>query len=283
MEEQHLDDNNGLDAAMRRELRLSALLRDLVDERGRLEAAAVLGVNYKTLARAVKPGRLTSHMSDALARLELSREERTEAAEPERATELEQRVAQLEAGIESLTGELRDGLAELRVGLNELREAVRDGARSAGAARPLVAAPAGERTVADGRPALPGLPPRRPPALRRAFPDVVTVAPADDDAAVYGDAWPLVEEWRRLRAGHPTEGRGVRWLETEERILVLALAMLEEHGLTLPPETQPLRGFARKGQTRWRKTALYDTQRALVWAKLRRWVRRILTLGLSWN
>ena len=283
MEEQHLDDDNGLDAATRRELRLSALLRDLVDERGRLEAAAVLGVNYKTLARAVKPGRLTSHMSDALARLELSREERTEAAEPERATELEQRVAQLEAGLESLTGELRDALAELRVGLNELRKASRDGARSAGAARPLVAAPAGERTVADGSPALPGLPPRRPPALRRPFPDVVTVEPADDDADVYGEAWPLVEEWRRLRAGHPHDGKGVRWLETEERILVLALAMLDEHGLTLPPETQPLRGFARKGQTRWRTAALYETQRALAWAKLRRWIRRALTLGLWWR
>ena len=28
--------------------------------------------------------------------------------------------------------------------------------------------------------------------------------------------------------------------------------MLEEHGLTLPPEKEPLRGFGRRGQTRWR-------------------------------
>ena len=34
---------------------------------------------------------------------------------------------------------------------------------------------------------------------------------------------------------------------------MLVLAMLEEHGLTLPPERQPLRGFGRRGQTthRW--------------------------------
>ena len=30
----------------------------------------------------------------------------------------------------------------------------------------------------------------------------------------------------------------------------------------LPPEPQPLRGFGRKGQTNWRRTALYDTRRA---------------------
>ena len=125
--------------------------------------------------------------------------------------------------------------------------------------------------------------PGKLPALRRTFPDVVTADPADDDAEVYGEAWPLVAEWRKLQAGHPDGGRSVRWLETEKRILTLELAMLDEHGLTLPPETQPLRGFARKGQTGWRKTALYDTQRALVWAKLRRWVRRFLTLGLCYQ
>ena len=50
---------------------------------------------------------------------------------------------------------------------------------------------------------------------------------------------------------------------TKERLLTLELAMLEDHGLTLPPETQPLRGFGRKGQTNWRTTALRDTRRAL--------------------
>ena len=83
-----------------------------------------------------------------------------------------------------------------------------------------------------------------------------------------------------IRFCRPT---GVRWLEIEARILTLELALLEEHGLTLPPETQPLRGFARRGQTRWRRAALYDTQRALARAKLRRWVRRVLTLGMWWR
>ena len=124
--------------------------------------------------------------------------------------------------------------------------------------------------------AVAGMRSRAPVVLRRSFPEVVTVEPGDDDTDVYGKAWPVVDEWRRRRAAHLDHGKGVRWLETEVRTLVLELALLEEHGLTLPPETQPLRGFARRGQTTWRRTALRDTQRALVWAKL----RRVLAFGL---
>ena len=104
--------------------------------------------------------------------------------------------------------------------------------------------------------------------------------PAEDDAEVYGAAWPLVEEWRGVRAGHPRRGGSLSWLVTEERLLMLELAMLEEHGLTLPPEKQPLRGFGRRGQTSWRWKALADTRVALRKRKLLRWVRRVLTLGL---
>ena len=58
---------------------------------------------------------------------------------------------------------------------------------------------------------------------------------------------------------------------------VRLMALLEEHGMTLPPATYPLRGFARDGQTGWRRTALYDTRRARA-----RWelLRRVLTLWL---
>ena len=58
------------------------------------------------------------------------------------------------------------------------------------------------------------------------------------------------------------------------------LALLEEHGMTLPPEKQPLRGLDRSGQTSWRRTALYNTRRARAKSELMRWVRRVVTLGL---
>ena len=71
--------------------------------------------------------------------------------------------------------------------------------------------------------------------------------PADDDEEVYGDAWPLVDEWRRLWDEHPARGKGLEWVSTRQRILPLEVAMLEDHGLTLPPETEPLRGLDRGG------------------------------------
>ena len=75
-------------------------------------------------------------------------------------------------------------------------------------------------------------------------------------------AWPLIQEWRELKATHPDRGRGLEWLLVEERFLTVELALLEEHGLTLPPARFPLRGFDRSGQVNWRRTALDDTRRA---------------------
>ena len=268
---------------MRRRLRLNELLRDLVRERGRMEAAALVGVNYKTLVRAEESGRLTGRMMHALERLQLSGDAPTEAAQRERVDGLELRVEQLETGVVALAEELRADLGGLRAGLGEPRDAAPGGVQGRDEARPPAPGVAGERALAEPTPAVAGIRPRKPAALRRPFPDVVTVEPADDDADVYGEAWPLIEEWPRLRSTHPDRGRGVRWLETEARILALELAMLEEHGLTLPPETQPLRGFARKGQTGWRKAALHDTQRAVRRLRWLRWLRRACTLGLWWE
>ena len=124
------------------------------------------------------------------------------------------------------------------------------------------------RSETRAAPPVAGLRSEKRVRLPRLDPEVVTGEPADDDAEVYGEAWPLVEEWRSRRAGHPHQGRSLSWLTTEERLLTLELAMLEEHGLTLPPETQALRGFGRKGQINHRRTALYDTKLALRKRKL---------------
>ncbi len=276
MDGRHASEGARPDAGAERELRLTALLRDIVAEKGRLQAADLLGVNYKPLKRVLESGRLTSHVRDALERLQLSRDGLGGAVGPEHAGALERRVERLEGSLAALAGELR--AAPRRPGT-----AGGAGAASGVEARPVAPGRTGEPSTGKSAPAVAGMRSDPPVALRRPFPEVVTTGPADDDANVYCEAWPLVEEWRRLRAGHPDHGRGVRWLETEARILALELAMLEEHGLTLPPETQALRGFARRGQTGWRTAALHDTRRALAWAKLRRWLRRLLTLGLWWR
>ena len=82
--------------------------------------------------------------------------------------------------------------------------------------------------------------------------------PAEDDEEIFGDAWPLVEEWRELWDGHPARGKGLEWVSTRQRILEVEVALLEEHGLTLPPEMEPLRGLDRGAQLNWRLKALHE-------------------------
>ena len=56
------------------ELRLTVLLRDVVKQKGRMEAARTLRINYKTLAAALQSGKLTPRLCDALERLLMIRE-----------------------------------------------------------------------------------------------------------------------------------------------------------------------------------------------------------------
>ena len=268
--------SDGLDVERLRRLRLSGFLRELVRAEGRMESAELLGVAYRTLVKAEESGEITGRMSDALERLLGTVDDPEASRQRERIGALEESVQRLEGGMESLAKELRDGLDEIRAAVSGKAGAQTE---TDGHAQARDGEGAG-RSETRAAPPVAGLGSKKPFRERRLDPEVVTVEPADDDPEVYGDAWPLVEEWRGLRAGHPRQGRSLSWLVTEERLLMLELAMLEEHGLTLPPEKQPLRGFGRRGQTSWRWKALGDTRVALRKRKLLRWVRRVLTLGL---
>ena len=122
--------------------------------------------------------------------------------------------------------------------------------------------------------------PQGKPALRREYPDLATLEPADDDEEVFGAAWPLVQEWRKLKETHPDRSGGLDWLLVEERFMSVELELLEEHGLTLPPETYPLRGLDRGAQVNWRRKALHDTRRAIRKRELLRRLKWVLGLGL---
>ena len=276
-------DADGGDAGALRRERLHGFLCELVEREGRMEATVLLGVNYRTLVKAEESGEMTGRMSDALERLLLTwdggagGEGQDEGAEPDGA--LERRVAALEAGLEELTRELRSGLEAIRVAVGGAR--TEDPARIRAGKE--VASGGMKNAQAQAAPPVAGLARGRPARLRRVDPELVSREPDDDDPEVYGDAWPLVAEWRELRANHPNQGRSLSWLTAHERILVLELAMLEEHELTLPPEKQPVRGLARRDHTRWRWKALYRTQVALRRRKMLRWLRRLLTLGLWWR
>ena len=253
-----------------RELRLRALLNDLMHDLGPVKAAEQLGIDRKTLWRSEGAGEMSPRLIEALERLLLARA----AADGQRVKALEERVAGLErqlaapaaenssgdggdvdgAVVEALREEFAQNIQRLEWRLEAWQGAVPEVGSS------------GFRT---GR-----------TRSQRRYPDVVAWQPADDDEQVYGAAWPLVDEWRRLWAGHSPTGRGLAWVSTRQRVLELEVAMLEEHGLTLPQETAPLRGLDRGEQLDWRVRELAGVRRKRARLDLLRWARRALTLGL---
>ena len=96
-----------------RKLRLRALLRDLVREEGRMEAAELLGVNYKTVARTIESGDLSRRMSDALERLMLTGGVPAVARQGERIDDLERGMQGLDGRVEALEKEMRGGFEKV--------------------------------------------------------------------------------------------------------------------------------------------------------------------------
>ena len=258
-------------------LRLMALLQELERDHGRKKAAKLLGVDRRTLDAGLDEGLLSRRMRAALDRALQYGVGSAAAEQRDRNDEMEDRLQELE-------GKVEEQGKEMRVKHKALEDAMRAGREDhAQKHRKLEEMLEGLETgrggqdeaKADGA----GPQPRRRATLRREFPDLVTLVPAEDDEDVFGEVWPLIVEWRELKAVHPDEGKSLSWLRTEERFLALELTLLEEHGLTLPPATFPLRGFDRNGQVNWRKTALSDTRRALK----KRELLNTLTLGLWWK
>ena len=260
------------------ELRLTALLRQLVRTRGHKGAARVLGLDPRTVASSVQQG-LSRRVRDELERMLVekdggARDELEEAVEG-----LAEQVGGLQTQVAGLEGELREGVKALgethAQGMRRLEQrlaqaVVRDGGGTAAADSGVAATAGGLRRRAGGGNA----------GLRRRYPDLVTRNPADDDEDVLGEAWPLVREWRELWDGHLAQGRGLAWVSRRARILELEVAMLEEHGLTLPPETEPLRGLDRGAQLNWRLKALHDIRQRRARLELLRRLRLVCTLGL---
>ena len=247
-------------------LRLMSLLQELERDHGRKKAAAILGVDRRTLDASLDEGLLSRRIRGALERALQSGVGSAAQEQRDRNEKLEDRVEELEGVVEEQGKEmrvkhrawedanrgLREEWAEVQRQLERTVSELKTGAGANGTA--------GTGEAGAGEPGS-----RKKKVLRREFPDLVTLEPAEDDEEVFGDAWPLIVEWRELKATHPDKGRGLSWLRTEERFMTVELALLEEHGLTLPPAKFPLRGFDRNGQINWRRTALSDTRRALAW------------------
>ena len=258
-------------------LRLMSLLQELERDNGRKKAAEMLGVDRRTLDASLDEGVLTRRIRGALEKALQSGVGSAAAEQRDRNDRLADRLEDLEGGFEELGKEVRANNRASEDRDRAVREEVAQGFRKLDQTLAGLETGRGGQDEAQANGA--GPQPRRRAKLRREYPDLVTLEPAEDDEDVFGEVWPLIVEWRELKAVHPDEGKSLSWLLTEERFLALELTLLEEHGLTLPPATFPLRGFDRNGQVNWRKTALSDTRRAL----RKREFLHTLTFGVLWK
>ena len=268
-------------------LRLMSLLDETVQDKGVMRAARDLGVNYRTLASALESGRLSRRMRGALENALLEGGGSPAREQRQRNDELAGRVEKLEEQVKVVAEDSGQGVAAVQAVQGEVQalrkehgqalqhvdsrlaqvERGEGGGGVSGSGGPAQSVPPGKSSITTR-----SLP-------RRDFPELATLEPAADDEDVFGDAWPLVQEWRELRKTHPDRGKGLDWLRDEERLMSVELALLDDHGLTLPPQTYPLKGLDRGDQTRWRRTALEDARRARNRLERLRWLFWMLTGG----
>ena len=250
------------------------VLQELERDHGRRKEAEILGVDRRTLDASLDEGVLSRRVRGALEKALQSGVGSAAAQQRDRNDKLEDRLGDLEAIVEEQGKEMRAGRRAAEDAITEMREEQAQALRRLERALAELDAAGGHQDEAKASATGAGS------QLRREYPGLVTPEPAGDDEDVFGEAWPLVQEWRGLKETHPNAGNGLGWLRTEERFLAVELALLEGHGMTLPPARFPLRGFDRNGQIGWRRTALANTRKALRRRELLLRAWRVLTLGL---
>ena len=167
-----------------RELRLRALLNDLVNGLGLVKAAEQLGIDRKTLWRSEGAGEMSLRLTEALERLLLQRaveEDRGRVgALEDRGSDLERQLASVRAATGG--GKGNGGAVENAV-IDALRQ---EFAREIQRLERRLVRPEAPRGTAPVTPA--GGSRAVPARSRRRYPDVVAWQPADDDEEVYGAA-----------------------------------------------------------------------------------------------
>ena len=237
---------------------LIEFLRRLIKERNITKTAKLLGVDRKTIWRALDAGRLTPRLRDALER-EQKAIEKEEAGDDR----LELRVAGLQRRLQDVEEQLASGLS----GLREELAGVSDEVRTLNWTRP-----GGAGTEAATASTI-----RSP---HRTYPQVVTVEALPNDGQILGDAMPLIAEWRYQRARFKAHWPSVEGLEAEVRMLELELQLIEERRLTLAPGQLPWEWDQRRREARRREQRLGNARSKLRRARRRRVVATALTFGL---
>ncbi len=227
-------------------------LSKLADELGRTRAAGRLGVDRKTIWRALNAGRLTPRLRESLERVR-SEDEQVNAGEDH------ERVYERVGLLEDRLGEVEQQLEVVQEDLQALRreeELVVVGVEQSIAAAQTHFTP------------------------QRLHPEVVTRESLPDDERVFGEAFALVTEWREQAGLFDQHWPQRAGLEAEVRMLELELELVEEHQLTLPPGQLPWDWAQRRSELRQRRQRLDSARKSLRRRRRWSWLVRCLTLGL---
>ena len=267
-EEWYPESSRSLDSL--RQMRLMALLRDMIEDEDGAKAAERLGVSYRTVSRAIESGRLTARMSAALERHLL-------LGGGSAAAQQRKRIEALSERVESLETELRDGfkasedrceaagkdqaeavrLLERRLARLESAKGIEGTLESAQAET--------EKTIS------------RPPW--REHRELVTEEAEPGEEQVYGEATPVIVEWRRATAEHKravATGTALERAEARMKALKIERELIDTHKLTLPPATYPWDNFDRREQLGLREMYMENARRD----RRRALLLRALTFGL---
>ena len=246
-------------------------LKELARQRGRVKAAQMLGVNFRTLVASIESGKLSRRMREALEKMAKTDEGFDDAAADNDSGELVQRVDALEEEVGSLrqiVEEQEDGMRKLAQRVEKL-EATQHEVKWTNSVEGLVVAPKANNPSAS--------------ELRQTSPYVLSLEPQEEEAQALGPAAALVKEWRMLRTGENAAKDRVAQAKAEERRWELEIALIEEFGLTLPPETTPLNATDRETHLAWRRESLKRARGVRIRAEWFVLARRIFTLGLWWR
>ena len=235
-------------------------LQQLARERGKVEAAELLEINYRTLNATLEAGHLSKRVRDAAQRYFRESEDAVVVADTEDSPgiDYEPRMVRLEEQMDEFFKEL-----------TSLQQAV-----VALQSRPVVESE--PRRPPDRQRRRETAPTLAPPRVR------LTVVPAEEQP---GEEWPkdvrqLVEQWREAKVDRTTARYTLGWLRAELRVLELELQLADDHQLTLPPADEPWSETRRRRELRYRKAALHTAQVRIFWTTPLHWLMRALTLGL---
>ncbi len=264
------------------EMRLVALLGDMIEAQGKPGAAEILGVSVRTLGRFEESRRLTRVLAAALETHLLKGGGSAADRQRRQAADVEVRVAELEKALsEGLAAVRREGelareeqaraLAELERRVAAL-EASGNGTAAVNGGAPTVGGAARSQAAGEGAGSKPVV--ERP---RRDFYDLVTAEAEPGEELVYGEAaTAVIVQWREARDAVPGTKEGLDRLNARQRRLELEIELIEKHELTLPPATYPWDWGDRRQEVRRRNEMLDEV---IVDRKMLK-LRRFLTLGI---